>query len=180
MAQIDGFFDPAHGIGLLDKGLVDAELAVLRTQTRTSVRFKIDTGCPSILLLDEDVLDALLQGGFVPAPPDPHKRLPPVRQACQWMKLRPHWFPPALTTFQTANGTLRDVFEVKQAVVRLRNRGLPPVGGARELGPVYFAFSERYRTSGKRMLSLLGREGVNAVQSLFWSHRKGTITLYDR
>jgi len=180
MTQINGFFDPAHGSSLSASGLVHAELAVLQIPWRLDVEFKIDTGSPGIFVLDEKVLEALLQWGFVPPRPNTRNPLPPVPQACQWMGIRPYWFTPPSKEFQTINGTLRDVFAVKQAVVRLCNRGSPPDGGARELDPVYFAFSERYRTKGRRMLSLLGRKGINAVQSLIWSARKDTITLYDR
>lgn len=180
MAQINGFFDPAQRSSLTASGLVYAELAVLQTQYCKSVQFEIDTGSHAILLLDEHVLEALLQWGFVPPRPNTRNSLPPVPQARQWMRHHPHWFTPPSKEFQTVNGTLRDVFEVKQAVVRLCNRGSPPDAGARPLEPVYFAFSDRYCTTGKRMLSLLGRKGINAVKSLYWSYPKDMITLFDR
>lgn len=180
MAQIDGIFDPAHGTSLQASGLVNAELAVLPIRRRMPVELKIDTGCPCILLLDKDVLNVLLDWGFIPPPPKSDNVLPPVRQARKWMKLRPYWFLPLPRPLHTANGVLTDVFEVEQAMVRLCSSRSPPDGGARELEPVYVAFSERYRTRGMPMRSLLGQNGINAVQSFFWSYRKHTITLYDR
>jgi len=179
MAQIDGFFDPAHGSSLSASGLVHAELVVPQIPWQFDVEFKIDTGSPDIFVLDENVLDALLKCGFVPPPPDPHNLLPPVSQALAWMKQSP-WFTPPSKGFRTPTGPFKYVLKVKQAMVRLCNPGSRPEAGARPLEPVYFAFSERYRTKKKPMSSLLGRTGINAVQSLSWSRRQDLITLYDR
>lgn len=168
MPTVRGYFQSPLGVQPASAGLVRAEVEIPTASMGMGkvfpIVFEIDTGAPSTLLLDDDLLGVVRALGYTPLRDGP---------VLPWMATRTYLFSRALDPLYSVGGAAGPVFLIRFASMRLCHPDGRSPGRARWLLPIYGTFSipflnpspDRRHVSFR---SLLGRRTLSQISSMSW------------
>jgi hypothetical protein len=174
MARVNGFFDTAANIPLGNaRGLVRAKVGLIGARCLVDVTFEVDTGTYATMLLDHDFLACITAlSGTGRHPSDP----------VLWLRSRPHLFRDTGRAW-TVGGQTATVYRIMFSWLWVCHPNGSISSRARIFPEPHATFSAAFLSpqgqgaSPPRMRSLLGRDVLNAIQTMNWDPPSRAIKL---